>query len=329
VFVVEGYMDVIALAQFDITNAVATLGVAATADHLHRIYRNINQVVFCFDGDEAGRTAAWRAMEIALTFLREGNQAFFIFMPDGKDPDDFIREHGNDFFQNQDNFIPLSDYLFSHLTSKVDLKTREGRSQLIDLATPLISRIPQGGFKQLITSDLAKIANTPVENIDPLIPKSRPATRHTKPVFNSHGTGTRTPVTAIIELLLTRPELANLIDDPAELNGIPDPGADFLRQMVELLHNRPELNCAGIIENWRGTKYETRLRQIAADSDERIASLSDPDMEMLDALEKLRSHKERQNRQKIAQIDRISDLSDEDKDRLRQAGKHKSPTHKE
>ncbi len=329
VFVVEGYMDVIALAQFDITNAVATLGVAATADHLHRIYRNVNQVVFCFDGDEAGRTAAWRAMEIALTFLREGNQAFFIFMPDGKDPDDFVREHGNDFFQNQDNFIPLSDYLFSHLTSKVDLKTREGRSQLIDLATPLISRIPQGGFKQLITSDLAKIANTPVENIDPLIPKSRPATRHTKPVFNSHGTGTRTPVTAIIELLLTRPELANLIDDPAELNGIPDPGADFLRQMVELLHNRPELNCAGIIENWRGTKYETRLRQIAADSDERIASLSDPDMEMLDALEKLRSHKERQNRQKIAQIDRISDLSDEDKDRLRQAGKHKSPTHKE
>ncbi|NNE38193.1 MAG: DNA primase, partial [Gammaproteobacteria bacterium] len=153
IFVVEGYMDVIALAQFQITNAVATLGVAATSDHLHRIYRNVNQVVFCFDGDEAGRTAAWRAMEIALTFLREGNQAFFIFMPDGKDPDDFVREHGNEFFQDHDNFIPLSDYLFSNLTSKVDLKTREGRSQLIDLATPLIAKIPQGGFKQLITSD--------------------------------------------------------------------------------------------------------------------------------------------------------------------------------
>ncbi len=329
IFVVEGYMDVIALAQFEITNAVATLGVAATADHLHRIYRNVNQVVFCFDGDEAGRAAAWRAMEIALGFLREGNQAFFIFMPDGKDPDDFVREHGSQFFQDQDNFIPLSDYLFSHLTSKVDLKTREGRSQLIDLATPLIAKIPQGGFKQLVTADLAKIADTPAENINPLIPKTPRVARQSQTVFKSRGTGTRTAVTAIIELLLTRPDLANLIEEPADLEDIPDPGAEFLRQLVELLHNRPELKCAGIIENWRGTKYESRLRQIAADSDERISSLNDPDLEMLDALEKLKSHKDRQFRQKIAKTDRISDLSEEDKDRLRQAGKHRSPPSKE
>jgi DNA primase len=324
VFVVEGYMDVIALAQFDIGNVVATLGVAATADHLQRIYRNVNQVVFCFDGDEAGRTAAWRAMEIALGFLREGNQAFFIFMPEGKDPDDFVRENGSEFFQKQENFMPLSDYLFSTLTAKVDLNTREGRSRLIDLATPLIAKIPQGGFKQLITSDLAKIADTPVENIDPLIPRARPVHKQTRQVFKS-GPGTRTPVTVIIELLLTRPDLANLISEPKELDDIPDPGAKFLRELVELLHTSPGLNCAGIIENWRDTRYEARLRQIAADSDERISSLTDPDMEVLDALEKLRRQKDRQFRQKIAKIERISDLSDEDKERLRQSGKSPSP----
>jgi DNA primase len=320
VFVVEGYMDVIALAQFGITNVVATLGVAATEDHMQRIYRNVNQVVFCFDGDEAGRTAAWRAMNIALGFLREGNQAFFIFMPDGIDPDDFIREHGSDFFQNQDNFMPLSDYLFSTLTSKVDLKSREGRSQLIDLSTPLISKIPQGGFKQLLMSDLAKLAGTSVDNIDTLVPHSRPVSRQSRTIFKSVR-GTRTPITAIIELLLSRPDLAKLIENPSELDNIPDAGAGFLKKLIELLHSRPKLNCAGIIENWRGTKYESRLRDIAAESDERVSALTEPDMEMLDALDKLRRQKNRLFRQKLSNIERISDLSDEDKAHLRQAGK--------
>ena len=324
IFVVEGYMDVLALAQFNVPNVVATLGVAATSDHLHRLYRYANQVVFCFDGDEAGRNAAWRAMEITLPLLSDGRQAYFIFMPDGIDPDDFIRENGRDFFSNQNNFVPLSDYLLDTLKSRNDLSSREGRSGMVDQTTPYISMLPQGALRQLLTADLADLARTPVENIEPLIPKSNIPKRNHRVKIKSSG-GSRTPVTIIIELILSRPELASLIEQPAELNDVPDPGAEFLRKVVELVHTRPDIKCAGIIENWRGTKYEARLREIAAESDERINALTDPDRELLDSLELLRKHRDRRFRQKLSNIDRISDLSDEDKDHLRQAGKHKTP----
>jgi DNA primase len=322
IFVVEGYMDVLALAQFDIPNVVATLGVACTADHLNRLYRYVDQVIFCFDGDEAGKNAAWRAMEISLPFLQDGKQAFFIFMPDGIDPDDFVRQNGRDFFEDQANMVPLSDYLLNTLKTNIDLDNREGRSSFVDKATPYISMLPMGALRQMLMSDLAEMAKIPVKNIEPLVPEVKNTKRIQRFATKSmSSSGSRTPVTIIIEILLARPELARLIETPSELDEIPDPGVSFLREIVELIHSRPDVNCAGIIENWRGSKYENRLKQIAADSDERITALSDPEIELLNSLALLKKKRDIKSRQ-ILPNKRPSELSDAERAQWLQAGNH-------
>ena len=326
--VVEGYMDVLALAQYEVCNVVATLGVAATTDHLNRLFRYVNQVVFCFDGDKAGRSAAWRAMEITLPFLRDGRQAFFLFMPEGTDPDDYVRQNGPEFFNTSSSYVPLSDYLLETLESSNDLGTREGRSRMVDQATPYIGMLPQGALRQLLLADLATLAKIPAGNIEPLVPETKKMTRsHT--VIPALKGRSRTPVTILIELLLFRPGLASLIEEPADLKEIPHPGADFLREVVDLIHSRPDINCAGIIENWRGTKYEARLRQIAADSDERVSALADPEKELLDTLRLLQRHKDRHFRQKLTNLTAVSDLSEEQKEHLRQLGKDPDLSSKE
>ncbi len=327
-FVVEGYMDVVALVQHGITNVVATLGTAVTADHLNRIFRNTDQVIFCFDGDEAGRNAAWRALEITLPLLRDGKQAWFRFMPDGYDPDDFVREKGRDSFEDAAGFIPLSEYLMNTLKARNDLSSREGRSRLVDTAVPLISELPQGALRQILLRDVASLAKTPTEDIEPLLHNQNKAPGRStlkRPVGNKE----RNAVTAIIELILFQPQLAMLIENPAELDDIPVAGTEFLRQLVELVHNRPQLTCAGLIENWRGTRFETRLREIAASSADRTSELTEPDQELLDALDGLRQVRTRQLRQQMTSVVRMSDLSEADKQQLRNPkGRQKTPVDK-
>jgi len=327
-FVVEGYMDVVALVQHGITNVVATLGTAVTADHLNRIFRNTDQVIFCFDGDEAGRNAAWRALEITLPLLRDGKQAWFRFMPDGYDPDDFVREKGRDSFEDAAGLIPLSDYLMNTLKARNDLSSREGRSRLVDTAVPLISELPQGALRQILLRDVASLAKTPTEDIEPLLHNQDKVPGRTalkRPVGNKE----RNAVTAIIELLLFRPQLAMLIENPAELDDIPVSGTEFLRQLVELVHNRPQLTCAGLIENWRGTRFEARLREIAASSADRTSELTDPDRELLDALDGLRQTRKKQLRQQMTSVTHVRDLSEADKQLLRNPlGKQKTPVDK-
>lgn len=316
VFVVEGYMDVLALVQYGITNVVATLGTAATPDHLNRIYRHYSQVVFCFDGDEAGRKAAWKALETTLPLLRDGRQAYFMFIPDNLDPDDYIRKHGERPFTDTGNFMPLSNYLINTFTAANDLATREGRSRLVDQALPLVSQLPQGALRQILLRDLAEMARTPVDDIEPLLPNTNIVNKNQLVKKRSAGPA-RTPVTIVIELLLHRPGLAGLIDDPAEFDQLAVAGTPFLKQLVELIHARPNIKCAGIVENWRGTKYEARLLEIAASSEERIAELIEPESEFQDAIQTLRDKRDKQMRKKLSNIRRMSELSDEGKEQLR------------
>ena len=168
-FVVEGYMDVLALAQHGIDNAVATLGTAATIDHLERTFRNTNQVVICFDGDEAGQKAAARAMETALPLLRDGRQVFFMFMPEGEDPDSLVRQQGRGFFEDTAKYLPLSDYLINTLKEQNELSTREGRSRMVEQSLPYLSKLPPGALRQMILRDIATVTRIPVEDIEPLI----------------------------------------------------------------------------------------------------------------------------------------------------------------
>ncbi len=322
-FVVEGYMDVLALAQFDIHNAVATLGTATTPDHLDRLFKNTSQVIICFDGDEAGKKATWRAMQTVLPQLKEGRQCFFMFMPDNTDPDDFVQQQGADAFQNKQNFTPLSDYLINTLKQGKDLSTREGRSRFIDEAIPFVSLLPQVALRQLILRDLADIARIPVSDLEPLISnQTKPSSR---PRFLHRGSGQdRTAITSIIELILHKPSMAMLIDDPAELADFPVPGAPFLKQLVELVQTRPDITCAGIIENWRETPYAARLSEIASNSDEILSTLADPDKQLLDALDNLRRERDKQQRQKLTNINSMSDLTEKSRELLRKTGSERN-----
>lgn len=168
--VVEGYMDVVALAQFDITNAVATLGTATSVEHLEKIYRYTSEVVFCFDGDKAGRKAAQRAMESSLPTLKDGRSARFMFLPEGEDPDTLVRKIGADAFNKLlKEATPLSTFLFESLSTGLDLELPDDRAKLSQLAAPFINRLPNGVFHQLMIGQLAEKTGLPSATLEKLI----------------------------------------------------------------------------------------------------------------------------------------------------------------
>jgi|TARA_B100002003_G_C14156329_1_gene556803 DNA primase len=156
VMVVEGYMDVVALAQFGIGYSVATLGTATSKEHIDRLYRLVPQIVFSFDGDSAGRSAAWKALLVTLVAMSDGRSAKFLFLPDGDDPDTLIRKEGKDKFELRlERATPLDEFFFSNLESDLDMDSMEGKATLSKLAMPLLSSIPEGVFKQLMIDALA------------------------------------------------------------------------------------------------------------------------------------------------------------------------------
>jgi DNA primase len=161
VLVVEGYMDVVALAQHGITHAVATLGTATSADHLQRLFRLVPEIVFCFDGDAAGVNAAWRALENALPLMSDGRQIRFLFLPEGEDPDTLVRSQGREAFEalvrKADS---LSDYLFNHLSEDLDLQRLDDRARLASLALPQLAKLPDTIYRQLLLDRLAELTGT-------------------------------------------------------------------------------------------------------------------------------------------------------------------------
>ncbi len=166
--VVEGYMDVVALARNGIRNAVATLGTAVGTEHFERLYRNTSEVVCCFDGDRAGRQAAWRALEASLPSLRDGRQCKFVFLPEGEDPDSLVRSEGREHLEEQvAGAKPAVDYLLESLSEGLDLASMDARARLCELARPFVSRIPRGVLRSLLVDRLARIAELDPDVIDP------------------------------------------------------------------------------------------------------------------------------------------------------------------
>ena len=163
---VEGYMDVIALAQYGIANAVATLGTALTENHLQKLFRYTSEIVFCFDGDSAGRRAAARSLEIALPEMRDGVSAKFLFLPDGEDPDSMVRQLGTEAFLEQvEKSQPLSEFLFEQLSDGIDSSTADGKARLSKTCAPQINRIPQGVFRQLMLEELSRRTGVSADNL--------------------------------------------------------------------------------------------------------------------------------------------------------------------
>lgn len=170
IIVVEGYMDVIALAQQGLKNAVATLGTATSEEHLKRLFRVVPNVLFCFDGDQAGRNAAWRALEATLSSLQDGRRARFLFLPEGEDPDTLVRAEGTDAFKARINqhAQPLADYFFQQLTEEADPRSLEGKAHLATLAAPLIDKVPGANLRILMRQRLTEITGLSSETVSQL-----------------------------------------------------------------------------------------------------------------------------------------------------------------
>jgi len=273
--VVEGYMDVVALAQSGIAYAVATLGTATTAEHLELLFRTTPEVIFCFDGDRAGRQAAWRALENALPIIREGHQAGFMFLPDGEDPDSLVRKEGKDAFEKRIlDALPLSSFLLNSLADKVDLGSIDGRARLVELARPLLGRIAPGVYLDLLLDQLAGIIRMDAAQLRERLqesapPVTTPARRQARPEVARKET--LTPLRLAITLLLQHPELAPAVPKTPRFASLDRPGIKLLLELLELLHEKPHLNTAALLEHWRGSddgRHLTRLANAPSSSDE-------------------------------------------------------------
>lgn len=190
--VVEGYMDVVALAQFDIRYAVATLGTACGEDHLARAFKYTQEVVFCFDGDDAGRNAAKRALESSLGAMQDGRQVKFLFLPDGEDPDTLVRQIGTEkFVRMVDMAVPLEDFLFDSVADGIDIQSMEGRARLSKRAAPLLYKLPAGVFRELMFGNLAHRTGLPIDTLMDLV--DTPAEPTPAPPPSNHYTAKPAP----------------------------------------------------------------------------------------------------------------------------------------
>lgn len=261
--VVEGYMDVVALAQFGVNYAVASLGTSTTSEQIQLLFRSTEQVICCYDGDRAGRDAAWRALENALPYMEDGRQLKFIFLPDDEDPDSFIRQYGKQGFEEYiENAQSLSEFLFAHLTPQVDFSSKEGKNKLAALAIPLIKQIPGDVLRLDLRNMLAKkLGVLDPAQLESLMPKQ--AKQENEPV--TQGIQFKpTPMRILIALLLQNPELVKFVPDLEPLKNLDEPGYDLLVELTALCREKVGISAGQLLEHWRDTKQQKTLEKLLA-----------------------------------------------------------------
>lgn len=260
VLVVEGYMDVVALAQYGVDYSVASLGTSTTGDHIQMLFRQTSTVVCCYDGDRAGKEAAWRALENALEYLKTGNTLKFLFLPDGEDPDSYIREHGKAAFEQLvQNATPLSTYLFDNLIEihKLNLGTTEGKSALRAHASALIHKIPDSYFQELLEKLLDERTG-----FDNQLRRARVHTQNSTP--QPHKELKRTPMREVIALLIQNPSYADMVPDLSSVKSLPLPGLSLFVEVLDKCHVHPHINTGQLLEHWRDNKHEALLSRLAS-----------------------------------------------------------------
>jgi DNA primase len=272
--VVEGYMDVVSLHQSGITYAVATLGTATTPDHLQRIFRLVGEVVFCFDGDRAGRAAAWRALENAVGEVKQGRQVRFLFLPEGHDPDSLVREEGAVAFEARlASALPLSDYLIRELASRTDGASVDGRAKLVELARPLVRRIPSDVYRELLVGQLAEAVRMPASRLAELLDGDTPSPGPARPEPPVTPRARRMPATAAagrgnlvrqaISLLVHFPGAGPSVSPNDELVGVDRPGVALLVELLAQLREDPVTSTAALLERWRDRPEHGPLEKLA------------------------------------------------------------------
>ncbi len=304
--VVEGYMDVVALAQHGIGYSVATLGTATSTDHIERMFRIVPQIVFCFDGDQAGRSAAWKALQATLPVMRDGNDARFLFVPDGDDPDSLVRREGQKKFESRiDAALELSEFFFQTLESDLKLESIEGRAALSKQAVPLIANITDGVFKQLIIKELSSrtgldterlIGVTGLDREQPGLGRAVGVPRRQRQLKQSK-LGEHA-----MSILLRQPPVAKLLDeeDLAKLDGVPE--WQLLVEIVRWVKRENNISPMLLLSHYQESAYFEYLRELA----EQDPMLSQDQLadEFLDTLRKMLLEGDAQQKQRV--IDELS-----------------------
>lgn len=275
-------MDVVALTQFGIDYAVATMGTATTRDHLERLFRFAPEVVFAFDGDRAGRDAAWRALENVLPILSSGRQVSFLFLPDGEDPDSLVRKEGQEKFTGRIRTAkPLGEYLIDTLAQKVDLERMDGRARLVELAKPLIEKLPDGIFRQMLVDRLAEKSRVKAEKLSTLLGNLQSAASGSGKYRQRRATGPAQKPTLMrhaIMLVLQHPQLAPLADVDA-IESLDIAGAPLLAKVLHLALEAPQRSTAQLVERFRDTEHFGSIQKLAMWTDAAAEAEEEPVME--------------------------------------------------
>lgn len=352
--VVEGYMDVIALAQFGIRNAVATLGTACGEEHLKLAFRHTSSIVFCFDGDNAGRKAAKRALENALPAMTDGRKIQFLFLPEGQDPDSLVRQVGPERFNQQFNSaMPLEEFFFSAVAEGVDTRTLEGRARVSKLAAPLLARLPPGVFRELMFAQLAQrtglgldvlmeLIHEPVSLTDakPVTPEPQPSPARrplpspiltSRPVAAMQSTNagrTRlSPARLALSLLLENPALLHHPQVNGDLPEGSNPNSDLaqLKTLIGLLRDRPNANFHSILGYWGGVYGMEAQRQLTGLmahqflGEVKRSPTYDSLQELSDALARIRQEEQlRRQEEEYRELAGLGELNEPQKQRLRE-----------
>ncbi|EJS4016167.1 DNA primase [Vibrio parahaemolyticus] len=260
ILVVEGYMDVVALAQYGVDYSVASLGTSTTGDHIQMLFRQTNTVVCCYDGDRAGKEAAWRALENALQFLKTGNTLKFLFLPDGEDPDSYVRKYGKAAFEQQiEQATPLSSYLFDNLIElhQINLGNNEGKSALRAYASALIDKIPDPYFQELLEKLLDERTG-----FDNRLRQPRKKISETRPQPNKEIK--RTPMREVIALLIQNPSYAQMVPDLSSVRDLSIPGLSLFADVLDKCQAHPHINTGQLLEHWRNSQNEALLSRLAS-----------------------------------------------------------------
>jgi len=269
--IVEGYMDVIALAQNGITYSVATLGTATSTTHLRRLFKLVNEVVFCFDGDSAGREAAWRALDQVLPLMEDGRTARFLFLPDGEDPDTMVRKVGKDGFVGKlKEATQLAEFFFQSLGEKVDMHSLEGRASLGKMALPYIEKIPRGIYHQLILDQLSAITGVTSQALgsmeksppSPPVMESVPVANNkprSKPRQSQPG---RSLCMKAVNLILLKPDVITGFDNETELAEIQTADMDLLLQVISLAKKHQSSSTPELLGRIYATPLGTHLTRL-------------------------------------------------------------------
>lgn len=315
VIVVEGYMDVVALAQHGVEYAVATLGTATTPVHVQKLLRQTDNVVFCFDGDTAGRKAAWRALENSLALVGDEKSIKFLFLPQGEDPDSYIRKEGKAAFEALlDSALPMSEFLLRELAAGVDMQTMEGRAHFLKLAQPLAQQVAAPALRIMLQQRLSELAGVSRNELEGLIPVKSTV----KPAAAPRPRPSRKPPSLarkLLQLLLVQPELGAGFD--MSLLG---EGSEELKTLSALLglvagsHSQPTTTVA-VLERFRGTPHEALLSEVSGeilqwDEEFEVAE------EFAGALEQLKKSGRQRRIESLLALSSVQGLSPEEKQEL-------------